>query len=129
MVSDEAYEDVLFNGEHVSIASLPGMYERTIPLYTLSKTYAMTGVRVGYFAMKDTAMRARATKVMLYTASNVSSIAQYGGIGALEGSQDCIGRVQDGAQGPPRPLLRRPARRRRRTCSRATRPKARSTRS
>ena len=90
VVSDEAYEDVLFNAEHVSIASLPGMYERTIPCYTLSKSYAMTGVRVGYFAMKDARMRARATKLVLYTASNVSSIAQYGAIGALEGSQQCL---------------------------------------
>jgi aspartate aminotransferase len=90
VVSDEAYEDVLFNAEHVSIASLPGMYERTIPCYTLSKSYAMTGVRVGYFAIKDAAMRARAIKLVLYTASNVSSIAQYGAIGALEGSQQCL---------------------------------------
>jgi aspartate aminotransferase len=90
VVSDEAYEDVLFNAEHISIASLPGMYERTIPCYTLSKSYAMTGVRVGYFAMKDATMRARATKLVLYTASNVSSIAQYGAIGALEGSQQCL---------------------------------------
>ena len=110
VVSDEAYEDVLFNAEHVSIASLPGMYERTIPCYTLSKSYAMTGVRVGYFAMKDAAMRARATKLVLYTASNVSSIAQYGAIGALEGSQAVPGRLQDGAQSAARPLLHRPAR-------------------
>ena len=38
VVSDEAYEDVVFKGEHVSIASLPGMYDRTIPVYTMSKT-------------------------------------------------------------------------------------------
>ncbi|MBP7777432.1 MAG: aminotransferase class I/II-fold pyridoxal phosphate-dependent enzyme [Acidobacteria bacterium] len=88
--SDEAYEDVLFTGEHVSIASLPGMYERTIPIYTMSKSYAITGVRVGYIAIKDKKIRARAAKVTLYTASNVCSIAQYGGIGALEGPQDCI---------------------------------------
>jgi len=90
VVSDEAYEDVIFKGEHVSIASLPGMYERTIPIHTFSKSYAVTGVRVGYFAIKDKAMRARATKLVLYTTSNVCSIAQYGAIGALEGSQDCI---------------------------------------
>jgi aspartate/methionine/tyrosine aminotransferase len=88
--SDEAYEDVLFTGEHVSIASLPGMYERTIPIYTMSKSYAITGVRLGYVAVKDKKLRSRAIKVALYTASNVCSIAQYGGIGALEGSQDCI---------------------------------------
>ena len=88
--SDEAYEDMVFEGEHVSIASLPGMYERTIPLYTFSKTYAVTGVRMGYYAIKDPVLRARAMKVVLYTTSNVSSLTQYGAIGALEGSQTCI---------------------------------------
>ncbi|MDH4065983.1 MAG: pyridoxal phosphate-dependent aminotransferase, partial [Acidobacteriota bacterium] len=88
--SDEAYEDMVFDGEHVSIASLPGMYERTIPLYTFSKTYAVTGVRMGYYAVRDAAIRARALKVVLYTTSNVSSLTQYGAIGALEGSQECI---------------------------------------
>ncbi len=92
--SDEAYEDIVFEGEHVSIASLPGMYERTIPIYTMSKTYAVTGVRIGYVAIKDPVLRARAIKVVLYTASNVSSIAQYGAIGALEGSQEAIGRFR-----------------------------------
>ena len=90
VVSDEAYEDVVYKGEHVSIASLPGMYDRTIPVYTLSKSYAITGVRVGYFAIKDPALRDRALKIILYTTSNVSSIAQYGALGAMEGSQQCI---------------------------------------
>ena len=90
VVSDEAYEDVVFNGEHISIASLPGMYDRTIPVYTMSKTYAITGVRVGYFAMKDEKLRDRALKVVLYTTSNVSSIAQYAAVAAMEGSQQCI---------------------------------------
>ena len=90
VISDEAYEDVIFDGEHVSIASLPGMYERTIPLYTFSKSYAMTGLRLGYVAIKDAAIRDRAKKLLFYTASNVASVVQYGGIGALEGPQDCI---------------------------------------
>jgi aspartate aminotransferase len=90
VVSDEAYEDVVYKGEHVSIASLPGMYDRTIPVYTLSKSYAITGVRVGYFAIKDQALRDRALKIILYTTSNVSSIAQYGALGAMEGSQQCV---------------------------------------
>jgi aspartate aminotransferase len=90
VISDEAYEDVVFEGEHVSIASLPGMYERTIPLYTFSKSYAMTGLRLGYVAIKNPVVRDRAKKVLFYTASNIASIVQFGGIGALEGSQDCI---------------------------------------
>jgi len=90
VLSDEAYEDFQWEGEHLSIASLPGMHDRTISLFTFSKTYAMTGLRLGYIAIKDAAIRSRAHKVLLYTASNVSSIVQYAGIGALEGSQDCI---------------------------------------
>ena len=90
VISDEAYEDVVFDGEQVSIASLPGMYERTIPLYTFSKSYAMTGLRLGYIAITDRTIRDRAKKLLFYTASNVASVVQYGGIGALEGPQDCI---------------------------------------
>src|SRR5579872_4267778 len=73
VISDEAYEDVVFDGERLSIASLPGMYERTIPLYTFSKSYAMTGLRLGYTAIRDEAIRERAKKVLFYTASNVAS--------------------------------------------------------
>jgi aspartate aminotransferase len=91
ILSDEAYEDVLYDGMvHVSPASLPGMYERTISFYTFSKTYAMTGLRLGYVAAKDPALRDRMKKVLFYTASNIASVVQYGGIGALEGSQECI---------------------------------------
>jgi aspartate aminotransferase len=90
VISDEAYEDVIFDGEHVSIASLPGMYERTIPVYTFSKSYAMTGLRLGYVAIKDLKIRERAKKILFYTASNIASVVQFGGIGALEGPQDCI---------------------------------------
>lgn len=88
--ADEAYEDVLFEGEHVSIGSLPGMYERTLSMFTFSKSYAMTGVRLGYLAVKNPQLRDRCKKILLYTTSNVCSIVQYGGIGALEGSQQCI---------------------------------------
>jgi len=90
ILSDEAYEDVIYDGEHISIASLPGMYERTIPMYTFSKSYAMTGLRLGYIAIHDAAIRDRAKKILFYTASNVSSVVQFGGIGGLEGPQDCI---------------------------------------
>jgi aspartate/methionine/tyrosine aminotransferase len=56
----------------------------------MSKTYAITGVRVGYIAVKDPVIRDRAAKVVLYSTTNVSSIAQYGALGAMEGSQQCI---------------------------------------
>jgi aspartate aminotransferase len=94
VVSDEAYEDITFEGEHSSIAALPGMYQRTIPVYTFSKSYAMTGLRLGYVSIKDETIRDRAKKVLFYTASNIASVVQYGGIGALEGPQDCISEVR-----------------------------------
>ena len=100
LISDEAYEDVVFDGaSHVSPASLPGMYERTIPVYTFSKTYAMTGLRLGYLAARDAKLRERMKKALFYTASNVTSIVQFGGIGALEGPQDNIARFREELQG------------------------------
>jgi aspartate aminotransferase len=90
VISDEAYEDVIFRGEHVSIGSLPDMYERTIPIFTFSKSYAMTGLRLGYVAVRNPIIRERIGKLVMYTASNISSVVQFGGIGALEGPQDCL---------------------------------------
>ena len=92
LISDEAYEDVVYDGlQHVSPASLAGMYDRTIPIYTFSKSYAMTGLRLGYVAAKDARLRERMKKALFYTASNIASVVQHGGVGALEGPQDSIG--------------------------------------
>jgi aspartate aminotransferase len=99
LVSDEAYEDVVFDdAEHVSPASLPDMYERTISLFTFSKSYAMTGLRLGYLAAADPQLRARMKKALFYTAGNVASVVQYGGIGALEGPQDRVGEFRNELQ-------------------------------
>jgi aspartate/methionine/tyrosine aminotransferase len=57
---------------------------------TFSKTYAATGVRVGYLAARDERLRDRLQKLLFLTTSNVSSISQYGAIGALEGSQAVV---------------------------------------
>jgi aspartate aminotransferase len=99
LISDEAYEDVVYDGaSHVSPASLPGMYERTIPVYTFSKSYAMTGLRLGYVAARDAKLRERMKKVLFYSASNVSSVVQHGGVGALEGPQDNIAQFRSELQ-------------------------------
>lgn len=91
ILADESYEDVIF-GEtpHVSIASIEDAHARTISLYTFSKSYSMTGLRLGYLAVQDAKLQERVRKVIFMTLSNVSSVVQYGGIGALEGSQQCI---------------------------------------
>ena len=129
VISDEAYEDVVFDGEHVSIASLPGMYERTFPLYTFSKSYAITGLRLGYIAINDAVIRDRAKKILFYTASNVASVVQYGGIGALEGPQDCIEAFRTELRARRDLFYRGRRRSRPATCSPASRRPARSTRS
>jgi aspartate aminotransferase len=91
VISDEAYEDVLFgDAEHLSIGSLEKMHPRTLSLFTFSKSYAMTGLRFGYLAVKDALLSERLTKLLFLTTSNVSSIVQFGAIGALQGSQDVV---------------------------------------
>jgi aspartate aminotransferase len=95
LISDEAYEDIIYDESHVSIASFPEMYDRTVSVFTFSKSYAMTGLRLGYVVAKSPALRERMKKVLFYTAGNIATVVQYGGIGALEGPQDCIERFRD----------------------------------
>jgi aspartate aminotransferase len=91
VISDEAYEHITFDGvEHVSFASLPGMYARTASVFTLSKSYAMTGLRLGYVVSSDKLLMERMQKVALYSATGISSITQWGGVAALIGPQDCV---------------------------------------
>src|ERR1700733_15147719 len=59
VIADEAYEDLVYDDDHFSIASLPGMAERTITCFTFSKTYAMTGWRPGYAGGREPLMPAR----------------------------------------------------------------------
>ena len=95
VIADEAYEDVVFDGrEHVCVASLPGMHERTSSIFTFSKTYAATGLRIGYLTTGNAVWRARVAKLLGMTINNVSSIVQYGGIGVLEGDQGVVARYR-----------------------------------
>jgi len=82
VIADEAYEDLVYHGEHVSIASLPGMAERTITSFTFSKTYAMTGWRAGYAVAKEPFMTAL-RKIVLYSTNGVTTPVQYAMIQAL----------------------------------------------
>jgi len=82
VIADEAYEDLVYEGEHVSIASLPGMAERTITCFTFSKTYAMTGWRAGYTVTKEPFMTA-IRKIVLYSTNGVATPVQYAMLQAL----------------------------------------------
>ena len=86
VIADEAYEDLVYEGEHVSIASLPGMAERTITVYTFSKSYAMTGWRIGYVVAKEPFMTGL-KKLVLYSTNGVTTMVQYAGLAALHTGQ------------------------------------------
>jgi aspartate/methionine/tyrosine aminotransferase len=83
VVADEAYEDLIYEGEHFSIASLPGMAERTITCYTFSKTYAMTGWRGGYAVAHEPFMTAL-RKIVLYSTNGVATFVQAAMLQALK---------------------------------------------
>lgn len=85
--SDEVYLNIIYEGVHHSIASLPGMQERTIILDGFSKTYAMTGWRLGYGAMpKDLAEKV--VQLQINCNSCTTTFSQYAGIEAITGRQD-----------------------------------------
>ena len=91
VIADEAYEDLVYEGEHISIASLEGMLERTITCFTLSKSYAMTGWRLGYAVAAEpwmTGMR----KTLLYSTNGVSTPTQWAALAALTTPSDFLER-------------------------------------
>lgn len=88
--SDEPYEDLCFDGrEHISIASLPGMFDRTVTAFTLSKTYAMTGWRVGYVVGPEPVVD-EMEKLMEHLVSGVTAVSQRAALAAISGPQDCV---------------------------------------
>ncbi|MCK4240373.1 MAG: pyridoxal phosphate-dependent aminotransferase [Candidatus Atribacteria bacterium] len=90
VISDELYEDIIYDGrKHVSIASLPGMKDRTISIFGFSKSYAMTGWRLAYLATEANLVK-EMTKLLQNTAVCANSIAQRAGLAAIQGSQDCV---------------------------------------
>jgi aspartate/methionine/tyrosine aminotransferase len=92
VLSDEIYCRLLFEGEHFSIMSVPGMQQRTILLDGFSKTYAMTGWRMGYGVMRaDLALQM--TRLMTNSNSCTASFTQMAGIEALRGDQAPVERM------------------------------------
>lgn len=87
ILSDEIYIRILYEGEHVSIASFPGMKERTIILDGFSKTYAMTGWRLGYGVM-PASLAAQISRLMTNSNSCTATFTQWAGVEALRGPQD-----------------------------------------
>jgi aspartate/methionine/tyrosine aminotransferase len=95
VLSDEIYSRLLFDGEqHFSIMSVPGMQERTILLDGFSKTYAMTGWRMGYGVMRAD-LATHMTRLMTNSNSCTASFTQIAGIEAIQGDQNSVDRMRD----------------------------------
>jgi aminotransferase len=94
VLSDEIYSELTFEGEHVSIAGLPGMKERVIFLHGFSKAFAMTGWRIGY-ACGPAALIEAMMKVHQYSMMCASIISQEAAIEALERGEDAMKTMRD----------------------------------
>jgi aspartate aminotransferase len=94
VLSDEIYSRLIFEGDHTSIAQFPGMRERTIILDGFSKTYAMTGWRLGFGVMRTDLARQVA---LLMTNSNscTAGFTQLAGLAALGGDQSCVDQIRE----------------------------------
>ena len=92
VLSDEAYFNIQYSGSPKSIVSLPGMKERTVILYTFSKTYAMTGWRLGAAIGPEKIMKIF-SKLGTNDESCTNHFIQYGGIEALAGNQDGANKI------------------------------------
>ncbi|MFL5514739.1 MAG: pyridoxal phosphate-dependent aminotransferase, partial [Gemmatimonadales bacterium] len=89
VVSDEIYSQLLFEGWHTSIASLPGMAPRTVVVDGFSKAYAMTGWRLGFGVVPKRLVDA-IERLIVNTTSCAPAFVQLAGLAALEGPQDCV---------------------------------------
>jgi len=89
VLSDEIYSRLIFEGEHFSIMSVPGFKDRTILLDGFSKTYAMTGWRMGYGVMRED-LATRITRLMTNSNSCTASFTQVAGVEAMRGDQSSV---------------------------------------
>ena len=95
IITDEAYEYFVYDGcKHFSIASIPEMKEHVISCYTFTKTYAMTGWRIGYLHASES-MIPQITKAHIPFAICAPVVSQYAALAALEGPQICVSEFRE----------------------------------
>jgi len=94
VLSDEIYNRLIYEGEHASITQFPGMKERTIILDGFSKTYAMTGWRLGYGIMRPE-LAGQVARLMTNSNSCTASFTQMAGVAALRGDQGCVEQIRE----------------------------------
>jgi len=94
VLSDEIYAELTYSGKHTSFASIPGMYERTVVVNGFSKTYAMTGWRLGYAAGPKEIIAAM-TKIHQFAIMSAPTTSQYAAVEALKSGDDDILRMKE----------------------------------
>jgi aspartate aminotransferase len=88
-MSDEIYEKMIYGKEHLSLAAIGDMAQRTITINGFSKAYAMTGWRLGY-AVGPVEIIREMSKVQQHSVSQATTFAMWGGVAALKGDQQCV---------------------------------------
>lgn len=94
VVSDEIYEKIIYDREHISIGSFDGMQDRTITVNGFSKAYAMTGWRLGYLTAPPEIFKLL-LKIQSHSVSSATTFVQYGGLEALQGPQEGVKAMVD----------------------------------
>ncbi len=89
VLSDEIYEKIIYDKEHISIGSMDGMQDLTITVNGFSKAYAMTGWRLGYVNAPKK-LYEQMIKLHSHSVSQATSFVQYAGVAALTGDQTCV---------------------------------------
>lgn len=93
VITDEIYEKIIYDGlKHYSIGSFSGVEDRTVTINSLSKTYAMTGFRIGYLAAKENLAK-HINKVHYYISISPNSLSQKAALAALLGPQNCVSKM------------------------------------
>lgn len=87
VISDEIYEKIIYDNEHISIGSMDAMAERTVTINGFSKSYAMTGWRLGYLAGPKETMK-WVSRLLSHSVSQATTFVQRAGVAALQGPQD-----------------------------------------
>lgn len=105
VISDEIYSELTYKGKHVTIASLPGMQERTVLINGFSKSYAMTGWRIGYAAAPELILK-QMLKIHQYAIMCAPTTSQYAAVEALKHGDEDIERMKKSYNERRRYLLR-----------------------
>ncbi len=94
VISDEIYSELTYGGDHVSIASMPGMGERTVVINGFSKSYAMTGWRLGYAAGPAPIIE-QMTKIHQFAIMCAPTVSQYAAVDALKNGDEAVAQMRE----------------------------------